>query len=103
LFGRRTPYLVSCAVFSVSCLIVGVVPHISAVFIGRFFSGLASAVPSVVVSGTVEDQFSTERRVWVVLLWNAAATAGLAFGPVYASCITSVASWYVYSRVLHSD
>ncbi|KAL2795561.1 major facilitator superfamily domain-containing protein [Aspergillus keveii] len=93
LFGRRTPYLVSCAVFSVSCLIVGVVPHISAVFIGRFFSGLASAVPSVVVSGTVEDQFNTERRVWIVLLWNAAATAGLAFGPVYASCITSVASW----------
>ncbi|KAL3459346.1 major facilitator superfamily domain-containing protein [Aspergillus heterothallicus] len=93
LFGRRMPYLVSCAVFSVSCLIVAVVPHISGVFVGRFFSGLASAVPSVVVSGTVEDQFNTERRVWIVLLWNAAATAGLAFGPVYASCIASVASW----------
>ncbi|KAL4860683.1 hypothetical protein BDV12DRAFT_191559 [Aspergillus spectabilis] len=93
LFGRRMPYLLSCLLFSVSCLIVGVVPHVSAVFIGRFFSGLASAVPSVVVSGTVEDQFNTERRVWIVLLWNAAATAGLAFGPVYASCITAVASW----------
>ncbi|KAL2821439.1 major facilitator superfamily domain-containing protein [Aspergillus cavernicola] len=93
LFGRRMPYLLSCGLFSVSCLIVGVVPHVSAVFIGRFFSGLASAVPSVVVSGTVEDQFNTERRVWIVLLWNAAATAGLAFGPVYASCIAMVASW----------
>ncbi|KAL2817607.1 major facilitator superfamily domain-containing protein [Aspergillus granulosus] len=93
LFGRRTPYLISCAVFSISCLVIAVAPHISGVFVGRFFSGLASAVPSVVVSGTVEDQFDTERRVWVVLVWNAAATAGLAFGPVYASCITSVASW----------
>ncbi|KAL4736036.1 major facilitator superfamily domain-containing protein [Aspergillus similis] len=93
LFGRRMPYLLSCALFSLSSLIVGAVPHISAVFVGRFFSGLASAVPSVVVSGTVEDQFNTERRVWIVLLWNAAATAGLAFGPVYASCITMVASW----------
>ncbi|KAL4878795.1 major facilitator superfamily domain-containing protein [Aspergillus karnatakaensis] len=93
LFGRRMPYILSCLLFSVSCLVVGVVPHVSAVFVGRFFSGLASAVPSVVVSGTVEDQFNTERRVWIVLLWNAAATAGLAFGPVYSSCITSVASW----------
>ncbi|KAL4989616.1 major facilitator superfamily domain-containing protein [Aspergillus falconensis] len=93
LFGRRTPYLLSCALFSLSCLIVGAVPHISAVFTGRFFSGLASAVPSVVVSGTVEDQFNTERRVWIVLLWNAAATAGLAFGPVYSSSVTMVASW----------
>ncbi|OJJ05759.1 hypothetical protein ASPVEDRAFT_138139 [Aspergillus versicolor CBS 583.65] len=93
LFGRRMPYLLSCALFSLSCLLVGVVPHLSGVFIGRFFSGLASAVPSVVVSGTVEDQFNTEHRVWIVLLWNAAATAGLAFGPVYASCISTVASW----------
>lgn len=94
LFGRRMPYLLSCALFSLSCLLVGAVPHLSGVFIGRFFSGLASAVPSVVVSGTVEDQFNTEHRVWIVLLWNAAATSGLAFGPVYASCIATVASWY---------
>ncbi|KAL3476608.1 major facilitator superfamily domain-containing protein [Aspergillus californicus] len=93
LFGRRMPYLLSCFLFSISCLVVGVVPHLAAVVVGRFFSGLASAVPSVVVSGTVEDQFRTEHRVWIVLLWNAAATAGLAFGPVYASSITTVASW----------
>ncbi|KAL4915986.1 major facilitator superfamily domain-containing protein [Aspergillus aurantiobrunneus] len=92
LFGRRMPYLLSCALFSLSPLIVGAVPHVSTVFIGRFFSGLASAVPSVFVSGTVGEQFNTERRVWIALLWNAAATAGLAFGPVYASCISMVAS-----------
>ncbi|KAL4808167.1 major facilitator superfamily domain-containing protein [Aspergillus unguis] len=93
LFGRRMPYLLSCALFSIACLLVAAIPHISAVFIGRFLSGLASAVPSVVVSGTVEDQFTTEKRVWIVLLWNAAATAGLALGPVYASCISISASW----------
>lgn len=87
------PYLISCLLFCISCLIVGVTPHISAVFVGRFFSGLASAVPSVVISGTVEDIFDSEGRVWIVLLWNAAATAGLAFGPVYAACISRVASW----------
>ncbi|KAJ5605200.1 hypothetical protein N7510_010354 [Penicillium lagena] len=92
LFGRRMPYIISCSLFSLSCLIVGLVPHISAIFVGRFFSGLASAVPSVVISGTVEDQFNSEHRVWIVLFWNAAATAGLAFGPVYASCISGVAS-----------
>ncbi|KAJ5698786.1 hypothetical protein N7462_000791 [Penicillium macrosclerotiorum] len=65
----------------------------SAIFIGRFLSGFASAVPSVVISGSVEDQFNAEQRVWIVLLWNAAATAGLAFGPIYASCICETASW----------
>lgn len=87
------PYIISCSVFSLSCLLVGLVPHISGDFIGRFLSGLASAVPSVVISGTVEDIFGSERRIWIVLLWNAAATTGLAFGPVYASCIAGVVSW----------
>jgi MFS family permease len=93
LFGRRMPYIISCSVFSLSCLLVGLVPHIGAVCMGRFLSGLASAVPSVVISGTVDDIFDSERRVWIVLLWNAAATAGLAFGSVYASCISGVVSW----------
>jgi MFS family permease len=93
LFGRRMPYIISCSVFSLSCLLVGLVPHIGAVCMGRFLSGLASAVPSVVISGTLDDIFDSERRVWIVLLWNAAATAGLAFGPVYASCISGVVSW----------
>ncbi|KAF7591883.1 hypothetical protein BBP40_000928 [Aspergillus hancockii] len=102
LFGRRMPYLLSCLLFSLSCLIVAAVPHISAVFIGRFLSGIASAVPSVVISGSVEDQFNWKHRVWIVLLWNAAATAGLAFGPIYASCIASVASWrwFFYSAAI---
>lgn len=93
LFGRKMPYIISSFLFSVSCLVVGVVPHLSAVFVGRFFSGIASAVPSVVISGSVEDQFDSGRRVWIVLLWNAAATAGLAFGPVYAACIVRSQSW----------
>ncbi|KAJ5157851.1 uncharacterized protein N7482_008951, partial [Penicillium canariense] len=93
LFGRHKPYIISCSLFSVSCLLVGLVPNIGAVFMGRFLAGLASAVPSVVISGTVEDIFNSEHRVWIVLLWNAAATAGLAFGPIYASCISGVVGW----------
>ena len=55
--GRHNPYLYSTAIYSIACLLVGVVPHIAGVFIGRFFSGFASAVPSVVLAGSIEDLF----------------------------------------------
>lgn len=87
------PYIISCFLFSVSCVVVGAVPNVAGVFAGRFFSGIASAVPSVVISGTVEDQFTSELRVWIVLLWNGAATAGLAVGPIYAAYLLEVISW----------
>lgn len=87
LFGRKNPYVISSIIFSLSCLIVGITPHLSAVVIGRFISGVASAVPTVVVSGSIEDQFDSRQRVWIVLFWNVLATSALAFGPVYAACI----------------
>ncbi|ORY68509.1 major facilitator superfamily transporter [Pseudomassariella vexata] len=97
LLGRRTPYLISCATFSIFCLFVGIVPHVSAVWIGRFVAGFASAVPAVVTAGSVEDIFNTKRRVWIVILWNAGSTAGLCFGPVYAAHISSAFGWrWVY-------
>lgn len=94
IFGRKNPYIISTLVFSVSCLIVGIVPHISAVVVGRFVSGIASAAPTVVVSGSVSDQFDSRQRVWIVLIWNIFATSALAFGPVYAACI---GNWRVLS------
>ncbi|KAJ6158003.1 hypothetical protein N7485_010829 [Penicillium canescens] len=97
LFGRRIPYVASCFLYSMSCLVTGAVPHVGAVFVGRFFAGIASAVPSIVVAGTVEDLYNSERRVWLMLLWNGATTAGLAIGPIYAAYILEATSWrYIF-------
>jgi len=93
LFGRRLPYLVSCVAFCVSSLLTGVVHSPAAVYVGRFVAGLASAVPSVVIAGSVEDMFNTKRRVWIIVLWNAGTTVGLCFGPIYAAYISEAAGW----------
>ncbi|KAK4907420.1 hypothetical protein LTR49_023566 [Elasticomyces elasticus] len=63
------------------------------VYIGRFVTGFASAVPSVVLAGSVEDLFNSRSRVWLVLLWNSLATAGLIFGPIFGVYISSCLGW----------
>ncbi|KAK0618882.1 MFS multidrug transporter [Immersiella caudata] len=93
LIGRKTPYLVSCAVFSIFCLFIGAIPHPSAVWIGRLVTGFASAIPAVVTAGSIEDMFDGRQRVWLVVLWNAGSTAGLCLGPVYATFILTVLKW----------
>ena len=93
LVGRRIPYLVSCAAFSIFCLLIPLVPSPIVAYIGRFVTGFASAVPSVVIAGSVEDIFNTKRRVWILILWNAGTTAGLCFGPIYAAYITASFTW----------
>ncbi|CAI6339323.1 unnamed protein product [Periconia digitata] len=98
ILGRRMLYLVSCAAFSVFSLITGVVRSPGSVYIGRFVAGLASAVPSVVIAGSVEDIFNTRRRVWIIVLWNAGTTIGLCFGPIYAAYISEAAGWqWIYN------
>ncbi|GKT83453.1 MFS multidrug transporter [Colletotrichum tofieldiae] len=93
LFGRRLPYLTSCAAFCIFSLLTGVVHSPAAVYIGRFVAGLASAVPSVVIAGSVEDLFNTKRRVWIIVLWNAGTTVGLCFGPIYAAYVSEAVGW----------
>ncbi|KAK4149847.1 polyamine transporter 1 [Chaetomidium leptoderma] len=100
LIGRRTPYLVSCAVFSCFCFLIGIVPHFSVVWIGRFVTGFASAVPAVVTAGSIQDMFDGKQRVWLVVVWNAGSTAGLCIGPVYGTYILSALTW---QWVFHSS
>ncbi|TDZ26744.1 MFS transporter fsa7 [Colletotrichum orbiculare MAFF 240422] len=93
LFGRRVPYLASCAAFCIFSLLTGVVHSPATIYTGRFIAGLASAVPSVVIAGSVEDMFNTKRRVWIIVLWNAGTTVGLCLGPIYAAFISEAVGW----------
>jgi MFS family permease len=84
---------VSCAVFSLFCFLIGIVPHFSAVWIGRFVTGFTSAVPAVVTAGSIQDMFDGKQRVWLVVVWNAGSTAGLCLGPVYGTYLLSALGW----------
>lgn len=92
-FGRKIPYLASGVTFALFCLLIGVVPSVVMVYLSRFITGFASAVPSVVLAGSVEDMFNARWRVWLVLLWNALSTAGLVFGPIYGVYIAAYVGW----------
>ena len=77
-------------------MIAGIVPRSSAgIYVGRFISGFASAIPSTVVAGSIQDMFEDELRVWLILTWNSLTVLGLAFGPIYGSFITSSLGWKV--------
>jgi len=94
-FGRRMPYIISGAIFALCCLLIGIVPSMAMIYLGRFVSGFASAVPSVVLAGSVEDLFNARSRVWLVLLWNSLATAGLIVGPIFGVYVSLSLGWYV--------
>lgn len=52
-FGGRTIYFIGAVGFCVSCLIIGAAPSLPTVVIGRFASGVFSAMPTVVAVGSI--------------------------------------------------
>lgn len=92
-FGRKKLYIVSTGLYSIFCLLVGMAPSIAAVAIGRFFSGFLSAIPAVVVAGSIEDMFNAKDRVWLIFLWAVVANMGLALGPIMSIYIIARLCW----------
>ena len=94
-FGRKKLYIISTGLYSIFCLIVGLAPTLAAVIVGRFFSGFLSAIPAIVVAGSIEDMYNSKDRVWLIFLWAIVANMGLALGPIMSIYITVALSWYV--------
>ena len=92
-YGRRWFYIWSSAAFSLTCVLTGVTKSIVGVIFGRLLSGLASAVPAVVVAGSVEDLFNEKQRIWLIWVWNCSTVAGQVLGPVYSSYIAAALGW----------
>ncbi|KAJ5112051.1 hypothetical protein N7532_000096 [Penicillium argentinense] len=98
-FGRKKLYIVSTGLYSVFCLIVGIIPSLAAVVVGRFFSGFLSAIPAIVVAGSIEDMYNSKDRVWLIFLWAIVANMGLALGPIMSIYITVSLSWRWVFRI----
>ena len=63
------------------------------VITGRFFTGLFSSIPTIVVAGSIEDLYDTTGRVWMVFAWLTAANVGLVVGPIVGSYTTVYMGW----------
>lgn len=95
-FGRKKLYIVATFLFYGFCIVVGAVPHIAAIVVGRFALGVLSAV-AYVVAGSIEDMFNSGPRIWMVYIWIVSANLGLCAGPIIAVYITVKAGWYASS------
>ncbi|KAH8178650.1 major facilitator superfamily protein [Sarocladium implicatum] len=96
-FGRRTIYILAATLFSVTSAIVAAVPSVVAVYFGRFFQGVAAAIPATVAFGNFDDMYNAEHRIWVVYLYTILGMLGLALGPIYSTYITATVGWrWVY-------
>ena len=87
-YGGRSIYLIGAAGFSISCLIIGASPTLPAVIIGRFMSGLFSAMPTVVAVGSIENMWDAKGRIWVIQVWVMVAIFALALGPPVATFVS---------------
>ncbi|PLN76058.1 MFS general substrate transporter [Aspergillus taichungensis] len=92
-FGRRKLYVVSTALYGISCAIVAAVPSLAGVVVGRFISGVLSAIPTTVVIGSIEDLFNARDRVWVIYCWAMVANMGMLLGPIFSTYITAELGW----------
>ncbi|KFY06803.1 hypothetical protein V492_07724 [Pseudogymnoascus sp. VKM F-4246] len=92
-FGRKAVYIATTLIYCLACILTSQVPTMAGVCVGRFICGIMSAVPSVVVEGSIEDLFNMKSRVWIVFLWACATTAGLVLGPIYGAYISAYCGW----------
>lgn len=74
-------------------VIVAAIDSVIAVYFGRFFQGVAAAIPATVAFGNFEDLFNAETRIWIVYGYTIAGMVGLALGPIYSSYVIEVSGW----------
>lgn len=92
-FGRRWLYIISSFAYGGSCVLVGAAPNAAATIAGRLLSGILSSIPTVVVSGSIEDLYDSEARIWTFFIWNVTVNLSLILGPIYAAYVAMEIGW----------
>ncbi|KAK5173928.1 uncharacterized protein LTR77_002609 [Saxophila tyrrhenica] len=93
-FGGRTIYLSSTLGYSLFCIAMVTCPILPVVVLGRFMTGLLSAIPAVVAAGSFENMWDITTRTFVIHTWIAGAILGLCIGPPVATFVaTSSLRW----------
>lgn len=93
-FGGRTIYVTSTFGFAVFCVLLAVFPTLYVVAACRFMTGLLSAMPCVVATGSIENMWDMTSRTFLIHIWICGAVIGLALGPPMATYIsTSSLGW----------
>lgn len=92
-FGRKFLYVASTISYCIFTVIVAAVPSLAVGGVCRFIAGVLSAIPAVVVAGSIEDMFNIRGRVWMIWIWALVGTAGLSLGPIFSTFVTLLLGW----------
>lgn len=92
-FGRKNLYIVSTVLYAIFCALIASVPKLPMIILGRFFTGVFSSIPTIVVAGSIEDLYDTISRVWMVFAWLTVANLGLVVGTIAGTYITFGIGW----------
>lgn len=95
-FGRKTLYVASTLGYCAFCAVVAAVPSLVAVFIARLITGFLSAIPTIVVAGSIEDVFNMQARVWMIFIWALTGNVAVCIGPIYSTYVTYHLGWSVF-------
>lgn len=86
--------MASTTVFSLFCVFIAAVPYPAAAVVGRAITGLASAIPNVVIAGSIEDMYNSRDRIWLMFVYFSIANLAVSMGPVTSLYITTRYGWY---------
>jgi MFS family permease len=92
-FGRKKIFILATGLYCVFSIIIATVSHPAAIVIGRFVTGLSSALPTIVIAGSAEDIFDTGMRIWMIYAWAVAANVGICVGPIFGIFVTASLGW----------
>ncbi|KAL4959355.1 major facilitator superfamily domain-containing protein [Aspergillus stella-maris] len=92
-FGRKKLYILSTALFSIFSVVIAAVPSLGAMVAGRALTGLVSSVPTVIITGSIEDMFNARDRIWLVFAYMVVANFAVNMGPVMSGYITAALGW----------
>jgi MFS family permease len=79
--------------YSAACIVVAAVPSLAGVLMGRLVSGFLSAIPTIIVAGSIEDMFDHEARIWMIFAWGVSANIGVAIGPIMGAYLAEDMGW----------
>lgn len=87
-FGTKIIYFSTTALYAALCVMTGLRTNLATTIIGRFFTGLLSAIPTCCACGSLENMYSSKARIWAISIWAAAGVFAMAIGPLFAVSIS---------------
>jgi len=95
LYGRRSIYMTTLAIFGVGSLVVSLAQNLDILLLGRAIQGFGASGIFPVASAVVGDQFPPEKRGRVLGMIGAVWGIAFIIGPILAGTMLAFFEWHV--------